>query len=191
MTQQGLRVAFEEVVLPHLDAAYNLARWLTGNNQDAEDAVQEAYLRAFRFFSGFHGGNARTWLLTIVRNTCYSWLKKNRSHEAAAAFDEQVHTEIIEGHDPETLLLRKADAHSLQQTLEELPSTFREVLVLVEMEGLSYKQAAQMLGIPIGTVMSRLTRARHRLRESLSPLIRSQASPSIEEKEDLQGANAD
>ena len=173
MTQQSLAVAFEEVVLPHLDAAYNLARWLTRNNQDAEDVVQEAYLRAFRFFSGFHGGNARTWLLTIVRNTCYSWLKKNRSHEAAAVFDEQVHTDIIEGRNPETLLLREADAHSLQQTLEELPSAFREVLVLVEIEGLSYKQAAQVLGIPIGTVMSRLTRARHRLRESLSPLINS------------------
>ena len=173
MTQQSLGVAFEEAVLPHMDAAYNLARWLTRNNQDAEDVVQEAYMRAFRFFSGFHGGNARAWLLTIVRNTCYSWLKKNRSHEAADAFDEQVHTDIIEGRNPETLLLREADAHSLQQTLEELPSTFREVLVLVEMEGLSYKQVAQMLGIPIGTVMSRLTRARHRLRESLSPLINS------------------
>jgi len=191
MTQQSLGVAFEEAVLPHMDAAYNLARWLTRNNQDAEDVVQEAYMRAFRFFSGFHGGNARAWLLTIVRNTCYSWLKKNRSHEPAAAFDEQVHTDIIEGQNPETLLLREADAHSLQQTLEELPSTFREVLVLVEMEGLSYKQVAQMLGIPIGTVMSRLTRARHRLRESLSPLIRSQASLPIEANEDPQDAHAE
>ena len=134
MTQQASGVAFEEVVLPHLDAAYNLARWLTRNNQDAEDVVQEASLRAFRFFSGFHGGNARTWLLTIVRNTCYSWLKKNRSREPADAFDEQIHTGIIEGQNPETLLLRKTDAHSLQQTLEELPSAFREVLVLVEMK---------------------------------------------------------
>src|SRR5580693_9136458 len=118
--------SFEEAVLPHLDAAYNLARWLTRDERDAEDVVQEAYLRAFRFFSGFHGGNARTWLLTIVRNSCCTWLKKNRSHEAAA-FDEQVHTDIIEGQNPEMLLLRKADARSLQQTLEELPSTFREV----------------------------------------------------------------
>lgn len=170
MTQQVFGAAFEEVVLPHLDAAYNLARWLTRNTQDAEDVVQEAYLRAFRFFSGFHGGNARTWLLTIVRNTCYSWLEKNRLHEPAAAFDEQVHTDIVESQDPETLLLRKADAQSFQQTLKELPTTFREVLVLVELEGLSYKQVAEMLGIPIGTVMSRLTRARHRLRESLRPL---------------------
>lgn len=164
MTQQVFGVAFEEVVLPHLDAAYNLARWLTRNTQDAEDVVQEAYLRAFRFFSGFHGGNARTWLLTIVRNTCYSWLEKNRTHERAAAFDEQVHTDIVESQDPETLLLRKADAELLQQTLEELPTTFREVLVLVEMEGLPYKQVAEMLGIPVGTVMSRLARARRQLR---------------------------
>lgn len=167
MSQQVLGVAFEDVVLPHLDAAYNLARWLTRNTQDAEDVVQEAYLRAFRFFGGFHGGNARTWLLTIVRNTCYSWLEKNRSHEAATAFNEQVHTDIVESQDPETLLLRKTDAQSLQQTLEELPTTFREVLVLVEMEGLSYKQVAEMLGIPVGTVMSRLARARRRLREYL------------------------
>lgn len=167
MSQQVLGVAFEDVVLPHLDAAYNLARWLTRNTQDAEDVVQEAYLRAFRFFGGFHGGNARTWLLTIVRNTCYSWLEKNRSHEAATAFNEQVHTDIVESRDPETLLLRKTDAQSLQETLEELPTTFREVLVLVEMEGLSYKQVAEMLGIPVGTVMSRLARARRRLREYL------------------------
>ena len=180
MSQQVLGLAFEDAVLPHLDAAYNLARWLTRNTQDAEDVVQEAYLRAFRFFSGFHGGNARTWLLTIVRNTCYSWLEKNRSHEAAAAFDEQVHTDVVESQDPETLFLRKADAQSLQQALEELPTTFREVLVLVEMEGLSYKQVAEMLGIPIGTVMSRLTRARHRLRESLRTVISSHAGPPIE-----------
>ena len=167
MTQQVFGVAFEEAVLPHLDAAYNLARWLTRNTQDAEDVVQEAYLRAFRFFSGFHGGNARTWLLTIVRNTCYSWLEKNRTQERAAEFDEQVHTDIVESQDPETLLLRKADAQLLQQTLEELPTTFREVLVLVEMEGLSYKQVAEMLGIPVGTVMSRLTRARRWLRKYL------------------------
>lgn len=165
MTQQAFGISFEEVVLPHLDAAYNLARWLTRNTQDAEDVVQEAYLRAFRFFSGFHGGNARTWLLTIVRNTCYSWLEKNRLQQAA--FDEQVHTDIVESEDPETLLLRKADAQSLQETLEQLPTTFGEVLVLVEMEGLSYKQVAEMLGIPVGTVMSRLARARRRLHEYL------------------------
>jgi RNA polymerase sigma-70 factor (ECF subfamily) len=160
--------SFDELILPHLNAAYNLARWLTRNTQDAEDVVQEAYLRAFRFLDGFHGGNARTWLLTIVRNTFYSSLENNRSYQAAAAFDEEVHSDIFEIQDPETLLLRKADAQSLQRALEELPATFREILALVEFEALSYKQVAEVLGIPIGTVMSRLARARYRLRESLS-----------------------
>jgi RNA polymerase sigma factor (sigma-70 family) len=158
---------FEELVLPHLDAAYNLARWLTRNTQDTEDVVHEACLRAFRFFDGFRGGNARTWLLTIVRNTCYTWLDKNRSHEAATAFDEQVHTNIPESQDPEMLLLRKTDSHLLKRALEELPTDFREILVLVEQEELSYRQVAEMLGIPVGTVMSRLARARGRLREYL------------------------
>jgi RNA polymerase sigma-70 factor, ECF subfamily len=159
---------FEELVLPHLDAAYNLARWLTRNTHDADDVVQEAYLRAFRFFGGFHGGDARTWLLKIVRNTCYTWLHKNRVQQTAAPFDEQVHTDIAESRNPETLLLRKAAGQSLNRALEELPTAFREVLVLLEVEGLSYKEIAEVLGIPIGTVMSRLARARHRLRESLS-----------------------
>ena len=159
---------FEEVVLPHLDAAYNLARWLTRNTQDAEEVVQEACLRAFRFFDGFQGGNARTWLLKIVRNTCYSWLHQNRAHQPTTAFDEQLHTDMAESKNPETLLLQKADGQLLNQALEELPTDFREVLVLLELEGLSYKEIAEVLGIPIGTVMSRLARARHRLRESLS-----------------------
>jgi RNA polymerase sigma factor (sigma-70 family) len=159
---------FEELVLPHLDAAYNLARWLTRNTHDADDVVQEAYLRAFRFFGGFHGGDARTWLLKIVRNTCYTWLHKNRVQQTAAPFDEQVHTDIAESRNPETLLLRKAAGQSLNRALEELPTAFREVLVLLEVEGLSYKEIASVLDIPIGTVMSRLARARHRLRESLS-----------------------
>jgi RNA polymerase sigma factor (sigma-70 family) len=159
---------FEELVLPHLDAAYNLARWLTRNTQDAEDLVQEAYLRALRFFPGFRGGNARAWLLTILRNTCYTWLHKNRIQQTAAPFDEQVHTDIAESQNPETLLLRKTAGQSLNRALEELPTAFREVLVLLEVEGLSYKEIAEVLAIPIGTVMSRLARARHRLRESLS-----------------------
>jgi RNA polymerase sigma factor (sigma-70 family) len=167
MTQQTNSMTFEEAVLPHLDAAYNLARWLTRNKQDAEDVVQEAYLRAFRFFGGFHGGNSRTWLLTIVRNTCYTWLHQNRAGQPAA-FDEQVHTDTAQSQSPETLLLRKADGQLLNHALEELPAAFREVLVLLELEGLSYKEIAEILGIPIGTVMSRLARARHRLRELLS-----------------------
>jgi RNA polymerase sigma-70 factor, ECF subfamily len=159
---------FEELLLPHLNAAHNLARWLTRNTQDAEDVVQEAYLRAFRFSGGFRGGNARTWLLKIVRNTCYTWLHQNRAQQVTDPFDEQVHTEAAESQDPETLLLRKAEGQLLNQALEELPTVFREVLVLLEIEGLSYKEIAEVLGIPIGTVMSRLARARHRLREFLS-----------------------
>lgn len=159
---------FEEVVLPHLNAAYNLARWLTRNTQDAEDVVQEAYLRAFRFFGGFRGGDARIWLLKIVRNTCYTWLHQNRAQQVTDPFDEQVHREAAESQNPETLLLQKAEGQLLNQALEELPTVFREVLVLLEIEGLSYKEIAEVLEIPIGTVMSRLARARHRLRESLS-----------------------
>jgi len=168
MAEQTNGIAFEEAVLPHLDAAYNLARWLTRNTQDAEDVVQEAYLRAFRFFGGYHGGNARAWLLKIVRNTCYTWLHQNRTHQATDLFDEQIHTDVAESRNPETLLLQRADGQLLNQALDELPTDFREVLVLLELEGLSYKEIAEVLGIPIGTVMSRLARARHRLRESLS-----------------------
>jgi len=159
---------FEEVVLPHLDAAYNLARWLTRNRQDAEDVVQDAYLRAFRFFGGFHGGNARTWLLKIVRNTSYTWLHQNRAQRSATAFDEQLHTDTGESENPETLLLRKADGQLLNRALDELPPEFREVLILLELEELSYQEIADVVEIPIGTVMSRLARGRHRLRESLS-----------------------
>lgn len=168
MSEQINTITFEETVLPHLDAAYNLARWLTRNTEDAEDVVQEAYLRAFRFFDGFHGGNPRTWLLKIVRNTCYTWLHKNRALQSAALFDEQVHTDTAESITPEALLLQKHHGQLLNQALEELPAEFREVLVLIELEGLSYKEIADVLSIPIGTVMSRLARARRRLRESLS-----------------------
>jgi RNA polymerase sigma factor (sigma-70 family) len=168
---------FEQVVLRHLDAAYNLARWLTRNPQDAEDVVQEAYLRALRFFGGFRGDNARAWLLKIVRNTCYTWLHQNRAQQPTAAFDEEVHTDLVQSQNPETLLLRKADGHLLNQALDELPPDFREALVLLELERLSYKEIAEVQGIPIGTVMSRLARARHRLRESLSRNPSNQKGP--------------
>ena len=179
---ENRRPNFEEVVLPHLDAAYNLARWLTRNPQDAEDVVQNAYLRAFRFFAGFHGGSARTWLLKIVRNTSYTWLHQNRAPYSATAFDEQLHTNTAESENPETLLLRKADCQLLNQALDELPPEFREVLVLLELEGLSYKEIAEVMGIPIGTVMSRLARARHRLRESLSSHLPNGKTPERKSK---------
>jgi RNA polymerase sigma factor (sigma-70 family) len=158
---------FEETVLPHLGAAYNLARWLTRNEADAEDVVQEAYLRAFRHFGSFHGGDGRPWLLAIVRNTCYTWMQHNRAREVQTTFDEEVHT-LREDHlNPETLLLKEAENESLRQALEELPAEFREAIVLRELEGLSYKQIADVAEIPLGTVMSRLARARKRLQQIL------------------------
>ena len=162
------RVArFEQAVLPHLDAAYNLARWLTRDGHDAEDVVQEAYLRALQFFDSFHGTDGRAWLLRIVRNTCYTWLERTRGRKATA-FDEEVHGAAPEAFSPETPLLRQEDQQRVRQALEELPVEFREVLVLRELEGLSYKQIANVADLPVGTVMSRLARGRERLQQLLS-----------------------
>jgi len=167
------RERFEQSVLPHLDAAYNLARWLTRNDHDAQDVTQEAFLRAFRFFDGYQGGNLRAWLLTIVRNTCFTWLAQNRPPEAAVAFDEEIHSSGTGATtaDPEIQALAGADKETLHRALDELPAIFREVLVLREMEGMSYKEIADVSSISIGTVMSRLARARTRLRESLGAAL--------------------
>jgi RNA polymerase sigma-70 factor (ECF subfamily) len=166
------RERFEQAVLPHLDAAYNLARWLTRNDQDAQDVTQEAILRAFRFFDGYQGGNMRAWLLTIVRNTCYTWLHQNRPPEAAVEFDEEIHSGEMPGDiNPELQVLASADKETLRRALEELPGIFREVLVLRELEGLSYKEIADVASVSIGTVMSRLARARTRLRQCLGATL--------------------
>jgi RNA polymerase sigma factor (sigma-70 family) len=154
---------FDQAVVPHLDAAYNLARWLVRNEHDAEDVVQEACLRAVTFFGGFRGEDGRAWLLAIVRNACYTWLRKNRAHDLEEAFDERTHSSEVDAADPETLLLKKADRESLERGLERLPAEFREVLILRELEGMSYKQISRIAEVPIGTVMSRLARARKRL----------------------------
>src|SRR5438132_6437976 len=146
---------FEQVVVPHMDAAYNLARWLTRNDHDAEDVVQEAYLRAFKFFGSFHGADARSWLLTIVRNTCYTWFRENRVQELTTSFDENIHSTEADPFDPEKLLLQSESGQLIKQALEDLPLEFREVLILRELEGLSYKAIAVIAGIPSGTVMSR------------------------------------
>jgi RNA polymerase sigma factor (sigma-70 family) len=163
------RERFEQIVLPHLDAAYSLARWMTRNDQDAQDVTQEACLRAFRFFDGYHGGNMRAWLLTIVRNTCYTWLHQNRTSNSAEVFDEEIHSEESSGSaNPEIQVLASADKETLRQALEELPDVYREAIVLRELEGMSYKEIADVTSVSLGTVMSRLARGRTRLRESLT-----------------------
>lgn len=158
---------FEQVVLSNLDAAYNLARWLLRSPSDAEDAVQESCLRALRFFEGFRGGDSRSWLLKIVRNTCYSWVRKNRPAELSDEFDETVHSPDAAIQNPEARLISQAESGRVRKALETLPVTFREVLVLREIEGLSYKEIADVTGVPMGTVMSSLSRARQKLREQL------------------------
>ena len=157
---------FEQLVLPHIDAAFNLARWLLRGRSDAEDVAQEALLRACRFFSGFNGGDARAWLLQIVRNTCYTWLEKNRPMELSMEFDEELHQQTSAT--PETLAIIADDHKRLTLALETLPPRFREVLVLRELEGCSYKEIATITSIPIGTVMSSLSRARRQLYSALT-----------------------
>lgn len=159
---------FEERVLPHLDAAYNLARWLTRDDTDAQDVVQEAMLRAFRYFNSFHGGDARIWLLAIVRNTYYSLRTKTPPDSMHEAFDDDVHTMTDEQPTPEARALLALDVGSLQMALENLPHPLREAIVLRELEECSYKEIAAITGQKIGTVMSRLARARERLKAELT-----------------------
>ena len=161
-------MSFEAAMLPHLDAAHNLARWLLRNEEDAQDVVQEAYLRAFRAFGGFRGSNGRAWLLTIVRNTAYTLLKKSHAVDLTTSFDEEIH---VTGHDsvsPATILEHNEDAQLIKEAMDELPAEFREILVLRHQEGLSYKEIADIAQIPPGTVMSRLARARAKLKEYLA-----------------------
>lgn len=171
---------FEKSVLPHLDAAYNLARWLTRNDQDAQDVVQEAYLRALRYFDGFRGADSRAWLLAIVRNAGYTWLQKNRPGEIVALDDAGAISADMEsaGHaapaesNPEVIVLQSVNRKIVNQALEELPVGYREVLVMRELEDLSYKEIAAIAGVPIGTVMSRLARGRGLLRKLLEVRMR-------------------
>jgi RNA polymerase sigma-70 factor (ECF subfamily) len=158
---------FEQCVLPHLGAAYNLARWLTRHPDDADDVVQEATLRAYQFFDGFHGGDGRAWLLRIVRNTCYTWLEKNRPRQPAVPLDA-IKGATAAAPGPEAPLVQDEDRELLRRALADLPDDYREAIVLRELEGLSYKEIAAVTGTPIGTVMSRLARARERLQEGLA-----------------------
>jgi RNA polymerase sigma-70 factor (ECF subfamily) len=165
---------FEAILLPCLDSAYNLARWLTRNEQDAQDVVQESYLRALRSFDTFHTGrDARPWLLQIVRNTCYTWLRQNRPAELVSGGD-QMDTAVSAAPDAEAALIEKANAETLRRAVEEIPIEYREVLILRELEEWSYKEIAQIVGVPIGTVMSRLSRGRRELQKRLSQVQEAQ-----------------
>lgn len=177
MLDQKDRERFELLVLPHVDAAFNLARWLLRGRADAEDVTQESVLRAFRFFPGFQGGDARAWLLQIVRNSCYTWLEKSRPAELMTAFDESLH--LSPAATPESLALAGDDRERLTRALESLSPRAREVIVLRELEGCSYKEIAAITSIPIGTVMSTLARARDHLREAL---VRLAAKPANEKE---------
>ena len=167
VSQEREVASFEGMMLPHLDAAHNLARWLLRNEDDAQDVVQEAYLRAFKSFHGFHGSDGRAWLLKIVRNTAYTWLRKNRASELAT-FDEEIHTPAFEAANPAATLEQTEDAEAIREAMENLAVEFREILVLRHLEGLSYKEIAEIAQIPPGTVMSRLARARARLKQCLA-----------------------
>ena len=176
---QSTRARFEQCIMPHLAAAYNLARWLTRHDQDAEDVVQEAFLRAYKFFGNFHGGDSRAWLLTIVRHTCYTWLRQNRAHEFTEEFDETLHDVTRADVNPETLLLHDAQQQLLQHALQALPVAFREVVVLRDLEGLSYKDIAHITDLPLGTVMSRLARARTRLQQYVTAHLHTEAERGL------------
>lgn len=171
---------FEAIALPHLGAAYSLARWLVHNEHDAEDLVQDAYLRALKFFSGYYGGDSRAWLLTIVRNTCYTWLQRNRAQPLTEPIDDQPEDELgLDFADPEALLLQRVDSQMVRDALRELPVEFREVVVLRELEALSYKEIAVIVDIPIGTVMSRLKRGRTRLSALLAKRMGKEANVEL------------
>jgi RNA polymerase sigma-70 factor (ECF subfamily) len=169
---------FETIVMPHLDSAYNLARWLTRNDADAQDVVQEACLRAFKYFDGFDGQYANAWLLKIVRNTCYTWIKQNRPTEEAMPLDDnldevdcndsamQINASGL-GRSPESLLSEGRDARRVDELIKRLPPAYREIVILREMDEMSYREIADIVGVPIGTVMSRLARGRQMLQSAL------------------------
>ncbi len=156
-------IQFNALVLPHLNAAYNLARWLTRSDHDAQDVVQAAFLRALKFFDGFQGGNAKAWLLTIVRNTFYSSLRDNQHDQENVDFDETMHSTNDHSSFPESVVENRDLNRIINQTLEKLPTSFREIVILKDIEELSYKEIADVVGIPVGTVMSRLARGRKML----------------------------
>jgi RNA polymerase sigma factor (sigma-70 family) len=181
MSDPNCYINFDADLLPHINAAYNLARWLTRNEQEAEEVVQEVLLRAFLSFDGSCGGNTRTWLLRIVRNTSYTWLEHKRSHQPTAAFEQSVFSSDASATPPKKELLRSEGGKEISLALEALPPRLREVLILREVEGMSYQEISEVTSIPPGSVMSRLSRARGELLASLANLAHAKAIPkSIE-----------
>lgn len=179
MARDEQRTRFETSVMPHVGAAYNLARWIVRDANDAEDVLQESLLRALRFFGGFRGQDARPWLLAIVRNACYAWLRSRRPEELHDLSAEEVDAGAADAGpdlDPESLLIRRAETALLNEAIAALPVAFRETLILRELEDLSYREIAGVTDVPIGTVMSRLARARRLLMQSLAAI--SQATDS-------------
>ena len=174
MRSAGTTADFERLFLPHLNAAYNLARLLTRNAQDAEDIVQESYLRALRAFSTFHGEACRPWLMTIVRNTAFTWLRKNGAQAAHSEFDERYHGGVEQS--PETQSLETEQSIRLNRCIEKLPADFREAIALREQEELSYREISEITGAPVGTVMSRLARARARLAQCMAHGLSSRSA---------------
>jgi RNA polymerase sigma factor (sigma-70 family) len=185
LSRQNCSRDFEQDALPHLNSAYNLARWLTRNDQDAEDIVQEAYLRAFKFYDGFRGGDARPWLLTIVRNVYYTWAQQNPVGRLVD-FDEDLASVDPHLANPEEVLIQNSSGVLLRRALETLPARSREVLILREMDGMSYKQISSVVGVPTGTIMSRLSRARASLRQSVANLTNARPEQQ-EQKERIEG----
>jgi RNA polymerase sigma-70 factor, ECF subfamily len=166
-----METTFEAMMLPHLDAAHNLAKWLLRNEQDAQDVVQEAYLRAFKSFAGFRGSNGRAWLLTIVRNASYTLLKRNHAVDLTTTFNEEIHGSGEESGSAAVTLERSEDAELIKEAMDKLPVEFREILILRHQEDLSYKEIADIAQIAPGTVMSRLSRARGKLKQNLGARI--------------------
>jgi RNA polymerase sigma-70 factor, ECF subfamily len=169
--------SYEDVVLPHLDAAYRLARWLLRNDQDAEDAVQEASLRAFRYFRTFTGGNGRAWFFRIVRNTCNGWYSRSDAQTSTEPFDEERHGDAQSMPDPESLALQSDQVALIERAMKDLPDRFRTLLVLRELEGLSYRELADAMDMPVGTVMSGLSRARQAFRVAFVDVMKRSGIP--------------
>jgi RNA polymerase sigma factor (sigma-70 family) len=169
------RRRYEQATLPHLDAAYNLARWLTKDEHAAEDVVQEAYYRAARYFTSFRGGDGRGWLLGVVRRASIDWLNKERS-QSTVTFNEELHDQGNESSNPEFISIRQSDDALVRQAMEELPIQLREVIVLRELEGMSYQEIASIAEVPMGTIMSRLSRGREQLQRRLAPFREERAT---------------